>query len=88
MIFKKLNFKIHSPSTGAGLIILALTQFPFAINESLKLACFATTWADYAVFWSWKEIPLDSRLRHCNGANIPSEFANENHLKSKPPNSL
>ena len=72
MLFKRLTFKIPSPSTGIGLFVLALTQFPFAINESLKLACFLTTWADYAVFWKWDDIPLDARVRYCQGSfNAP-----------------
>ena len=67
---KNRKFKIPSPSTGAGLLILALTQLPFAINESLKIACFATTFSDYAKFWSWNDIPIDSRVRYCQGASI------------------
>ena len=76
MSLKKFNFRIPSPSAGIGLIILALTQLPFAMNESLKLACFTTTWADYATFWKWQEIPLDIRIRYCNGAPMPQERPN------------
>ena len=70
MDFKKISFKFDRPSTGVALIILALTQLPLAVNESLKLACFATTWADYAVFWKWEDIPLDARVRYCQGGLI------------------
>ena len=67
MILKSLKFSIPSPSTGIGLIILALTQLPLAINQSLKIACFVTTSSDYAAFWSWQEIPLDARVHYCQG---------------------
>ena len=70
MDLKGLNFKINTPSAGVCLLILVLTQLPMALNESLKLVCFATTWADYAVFWSWEEIPLDSRVRYCQGGSM------------------
>ena len=80
MLFKKLNFKVKSPSIGVGLIFLAFTQLPLAFNETLKLACIATTWADYAVFWNWKDIPLDSRVRYCNGASVSPTMN-----KGKPP---
>ncbi len=70
MLFKKINFKIYPPSTGIGLLILALTQLPLAINESLKVACFFTTFSDYAVFWDWDDIPIDSRVRYCQGSDF------------------
>ena len=70
MLLKKRKFRIHLPSTGTGLLILALTQLPFAINESLKIACFVTTFSDYAKFWSWNDIPIDSRVRYCQGTSI------------------
>ena len=82
MMSKNFNFKNLSPSAGVGLIVLACTQLPFAINESLKLACFATTWADYAVFWEWKDIPLDTRVRYCQGANISPSIFDEKSLES------
>ncbi len=62
-----MQIKLKPNSTSIGLLILALTQFPFAINETLKLSCIVTTWSDYGVFWNWKDIPLDSRIRYCNG---------------------
>ena len=73
MVLKKRSLKFNSRSIGAGIIFLAFTQLPLAINESLKLACFVTTWADYAVFWSWEEIPLDARVRYCNGGQSNRE---------------
>jgi len=70
MDLKGINFKINTPSAGVGLLMLVLTQLPLALNESLKLVCIATTWADYAVFWSWDEIPLDARVRYCEGGSL------------------
>ncbi len=70
MQLDKRKFKIHPPSTGIGLLILALTQLPFAFNESLKIVCFATTFSDYATFWSWNDVPIDSRVRYCQGISI------------------
>ena len=67
MMLKKFKCKIRRPSLAIGLILLAFTQVPLAINETLKLACFATTWADYADFWHWEDIPLDARVRYCQG---------------------
>ena len=67
MFLKRFCFKIPQPSVGVGLIILAFTQMPMAFNESLKLVCVATTWGDYAVFWNWKDVPLDARVRYCQG---------------------
>ena len=75
MFFKK--FKLYTPSTGIGLIVLALTQLPMSINESLKVACFVTTWADYAVFWEWQDIPLDARVRHCQGTSTSTREFND-----------
>ncbi len=69
MFFKRLNFKLSAPSAGLALIFLAITQAPMAINESLRLACILTTHSDYAIFWNWKDIPLDARLRYCNGGD-------------------
>ena len=77
MDLKRFNLKINTPSTGVGLLILVLTQLPLALNESFKLVCFATTWADYAVFWSWEEIPLDARVRYCQGGSISPRVLNE-----------
>ena len=70
ILFRKPNFKFPKPRISTILILLAFTQVPFALNESLKLVCIGTTWADYAVFWEWKDIPLDSRVRYCLGGNI------------------
>ena len=70
MDLKGINFKINTPSAGVGLLMLVLTQLPLTLNESLKLVCIATTWADYAVFWSWDEIPLDARVRYCEGGSM------------------
>ena len=83
MIFKNFNLKIPRPSVGFGLLLLALTQLPLALNESLKIACFATTWADYAVFWNWQDIPLDARVRYCQGGNISPNILNKDTQKSK-----
>ena len=71
MAFRKINFSIKSPSVGIGLVLLAITQVPLAVNESLRFACFATTMGDYAVFWSWKDIPLDARINFCQGGSAP-----------------
>ena len=64
------------PSIGFGLALLAITQIPFALNESLKFVCISTTWADYAVFWDWGDIPIDSRVRYCLGGNNLQDEAN------------
>ena len=88
MIFKKLNFKINSPSTGLGLMILAFTQIPLAVNETLKVGCVLTTWSDYAVFWNWKDIPLDARVRYCQGGSNPKSLMNPPALSSKGNNAL
>ncbi|WP_320667818.1 hypothetical protein [Prochlorococcus sp. MIT 1307] len=83
MDLQKLNFKFHAPSAGIGLLILALTQLPFSINQSLKLVCIATTWADYAVFWNWQDIPLDARVRYCHGGEISPASIKGDTFKTK-----
>ncbi len=88
MELKNFRFKLDGPSTGIGLIVLAFTQLPLAINESLKLACFATTWADYAVFWDWKDIPIDTRVRYCQGANTVPRLTNQDSKGLEIPNQL
>ncbi len=77
MRLKKIGFRIPSPSFGVGLTFLAMTQLPLAINQALNLACVATTWADYAVFWQWEDIPLDARVRYCNGGSNPPILSKE-----------
>ena len=67
MKLKKISFRIPQPSIVLGLILLTLIQLPLALNQALKLTCVATTWADYASFWQWQDIPLDARVRFCNG---------------------
>ena len=62
-----------------------MTQLPFAINQALNLACVATTWADYAAFWDWKQVPLDARVRYCQGGSIPAKF-NANTFKNQANN--
>ncbi len=69
MLFKGLKFEIRDSLTWIALLLLTLTQVPSAVNETLKLGCILTTWSDYAVFWTWKDIPLDERVRYCNGGN-------------------
>ncbi len=69
MAFRKINFRIKSPSVGIGLVLLAITQVPLAVNESLRFACFATTMGDYAVFWSWEDVPLDVKVNYCQGGS-------------------
>ena len=76
--------RLPKPSIGFGLILLASTQIPLAINESIKLICITTTWADYAVFWDWHDIPLDSRVRYCLGGT-PS-IGNSTTNNSSPDN--
>ncbi len=61
---------MKTPGTSVALLLLVLTQVPFGINESLKFACILTTSTDYASFWKWEDIPLDSRVRFCNGASL------------------
>ena len=77
MFLTKFKFKIPCPSLAFGLIVLAMTQVPLAINETLKLACFASTWADYAVFWQWEDIPLDARVRYCQGGASSKDLRKE-----------
>ena len=67
---KRFNFRIKAPSTAISLLLLAMTQLPAALNETLKTTCILTTWSDYKTFWAWNEIPLDSRIRFCNGSEI------------------
>ncbi len=67
------NLKLPKPSIAVGLIMIAVTQIPLTINESLKLVCITTTWADYAAFWDWRDVPLDSRVRYCLGSTNPND---------------
>ena len=83
MLLEKLRFNFPPPPTGVAIILLAITQLPFAVNETVKLACFATTWADYAVFWNWKDIPIDSRVRYCQGGSVSPRIIQDNKPKIK-----
>ncbi len=38
-LHKKLQLKVHAPSTGTALIILALTQVPMTIKTAAEVAC-------------------------------------------------
>ena len=78
MYFKS---KLKSYIISISILTLSMTQVPLAINESIKLGCILTTWSDYDAFWSWKEIPLDSRVRYCNGGNVKNVIA-EKTLKN------
>ena len=63
-----------------------MTQLPLAVNESLKLVCVGTTWADYAAFWDWNDIPLDARIRYCQGGSLSNEIINEIPFNTKKKN--
>ena len=77
MKLKKISFRIPQPSIGLGLILLTLIQLPLALNQALKLTCVATTWADYASFWQWQDIPLDARVRYCQGGSSSKDLRKE-----------
>ncbi len=69
-----IKFQAFKISTSLSILILALTQVPFAVNEVLKLGCALSTTADYADFWQWRDISLDSRVRYCNGGEIKTKM--------------
>ncbi len=69
MILKRISFNFKPNATALALFFLAFTQVPSAFNNSLMLSCVLTTWADYATFWKWRDIPIDERVRFCNGGD-------------------
>ncbi len=81
MITKGPKSKTPSPGIGFFLLLLLMTQVPLAINETLRLTCVLTTWSDYADFWKWEEIPLDSRVHYCNGGTNSDQKENSEEKK-------
>ncbi len=83
MFLKCFRLNVNFSGSGAALLLLVLTQIPLAINQTLVLGCILTTWSDYAEFWTWKDIPLDARVRFCT-----SGFKTTNEIQSKKTDDL
>jgi len=66
MIFKGLKFNIHSPGTGAALIVLAMTQIPVATESITKLACI---YGPSKIVGKFYQSDLRYKVNICNGGS-------------------
>ena len=80
---KGIKLSIHSPGTGAALILLALTQVPVAIKTAAEVACIGQVSNQI-----WRETKSHAKanvtaIRSCNGGLANPSVSNQNLLGSR-----